>query len=378
MSFWACAWVTPRVTIARGIESSVVDALGELAGTGWTLPTVITGTLLISNVVCVPAPAPPDADGAGTVAKMATSAPEPRKPGTRWGAPGAPPGAGRRTPPTAWGPQSCRDSAIEPLGSGMAVAPFSWPNAARTSCWPGNTVASTTSSLTGSMLVSAPSATESEAIDLVVKEPADSAWAPVVPAVMVVVATRTSCVVRPASARSSAPRTYRYTSRVPKAARSTALTIRMVRRPMVSSRLVCGVRLWAENPSQPCRKANRRADHDPTTARANAIAGSPALPFKSARTDADVTRMEYVSRSPACSSLVRRDQDWCTLCHADLRPPEQRPLAAAEEPAAPTDTLELLPSAAAALMIDECPSAAAQPAGKHARPSGPEAPAGVP
>jgi hypothetical protein len=102
------------------------------------------------------------------------------------------------------------------------------------------------------------------------------------------------------------------------------------------------------------------------------------LPFKSARTDADVTRMEYVSRCPACSALVRRDQDWCTLCHADLRPPEQRPSAAAEEPAAPTDTLELLPSAAAALMLDERPAAAAQPAGKHARPSGPEAPAGVP
>jgi hypothetical protein len=39
--------------------------------------------------------------------------------------------------------------------------------------------------------------------------------------------------------------------------------------------------------------------------------------------------MEYVSRCPACSSLVRRGQDWCTLCHTDLRPPELRSSAAA-------------------------------------------------
>lgn len=34
--------------------------------------------------------------------------------------------------------------------------------------------------------------------------------------------------------------------------------------------------------------------------------------------------MEYVSRCPACAALVRHGQDWCTLCHADLRPPPVR------------------------------------------------------
>ena len=54
------------------------------------------------------------------------------------------------------------------------------------------------------------------------------------------------------------------------------------------------------------------------------------LPFKRNVPSADVTRMEYVSRCPACSSLVRPGQDWCTLCHADLRPPQ---LEVAELPA---------------------------------------------
>jgi len=86
--------------------------------------------------------------------------------------------------------------------------------------------------------------------------------------------------------------------------------------------------------------------------------------------------MEYVSRCPACSALVRRDQDWCTLCHEDLRPPELRPsaLAAAalteDEPDAEPDPL----LAASPVLVDERPVTVA-PAGKHARPSAPEVPA---
>ena len=51
-----------------------------------------------------------------------------------------------------------------------------------------------------------------------------------------------------------------------------------------------------------------RPRHAPTR-----IGACPGLRFKSVPRDADVTRMEYVSRCPACSALVRRDQDWCTL-----------------------------------------------------------------
>jgi len=89
--------------------------------------------------------------------------------------------------------------------------------------------------------------------------------------------------------------------------------------------------------------------------------------------------MEYVSRCPACSALVRRDQDWCTLCHEDLRPPELRPsaLAAAalteDESDAEADPL----LAASPILVDErpAPNVPVAPAGKHARPSTPEVPA---
>ena len=93
--------------------------------------------------------------------------------------------------------------------------------------------------------------------------------------------------------------------------------------------------------------------------------------------------MEYVSRCPACSALVRRDQDWCTLCHADLRPPELRPSAAVDESTAPTDSVDPL-LATASLLLDERPAhveerlAPVAPAGKHARPSAVEVPAGTP
>ena len=40
-------------------------------------------------------------------------------------------------------------------------------------------------------------------------------------------------------------------------------------------------------------------------------------------------------RCPDCSSAVRPGVDWCSLCHADLRPPEDRSVAAAMLPAAP-------------------------------------------
>jgi hypothetical protein len=95
--------------------------------------------------------------------------------------------------------------------------------------------------------------------------------------------------------------------------------------------------------------------------------------------------MEYVSRCRACSALVRRDQDWCTLCHTDLRPPERRPSAPpepsppVEEPAdEPLDPLE----ASLALLLADREAVAAVPAtptaplGKHAR--GPEAAADLP
>jgi hypothetical protein len=96
------------------------------------------------------------------------------------------------------------------------------------------------------------------------------------------------------------------------------------------------------------------------------------LGVKSLRQDADVTRMEYVSRCPACSALVRREQDWCTLCHEDLRPPELRPAAASApeaELAEPADALVDPLVAASPVLVDERPVVA--PAGKHARPSAP-------
>jgi hypothetical protein len=80
--------------------------------------------------------------------------------------------------------------------------------------------------------------------------------------------------------------------------------------------------------------------------------------------------MEYVSRCPACSALVRRDQDWCTLCHEDLRPPELRPAATAQpgpetEPTEPADLSADPLLAASSVLVDERPSVT--PVGKHAR-----------
>ena len=95
--------------------------------------------------------------------------------------------------------------------------------------------------------------------------------------------------------------------------------------------------------------------------------------------------MEYVSRCPACSSLVRPEQDWCTLCHADLRPPQpevEELRAPAESPAVEQDWTEsdgehlLEPSA---LMVADRPVATDQPValGKHARHAAPEEPASL-
>jgi hypothetical protein len=81
--------------------------------------------------------------------------------------------------------------------------------------------------------------------------------------------------------------------------------------------------------------------------------------------------MEYVSRCPSCSALVRPGQDWCTLCHADLRPPELRPTAVAPvlsevavEPAVEhADPLE----APLDLLLADPDAPADLPSGKHAR-----------
>jgi hypothetical protein len=105
--------------------------------------------------------------------------------------------------------------------------------------------------------------------------------------------------------------------------------------------------------------------------------------------------MEYVSRCPACSSLVRSGQDWCTLCHADLRPPqvevaqlevqELRTSAPAETtPAVEHDWIEhegaeQLLEPTTLLLADRALTSAPvleRPAlGKHARHAAPEEPA---
>jgi hypothetical protein len=69
--------------------------------------------------------------------------------------------------------------------------------------------------------------------------------------------------------------------------------------------------------------------------------------------------MEYVSRCPACAALVRHGQDWCTLCHADLRPPPVR--AARVEPVADEPVAAVDPVAS----VGEV--GAVGPVGKHAR-----------
>jgi hypothetical protein len=96
--------------------------------------------------------------------------------------------------------------------------------------------------------------------------------------------------------------------------------------------------------------------------------------------------MEYVSRCPACSSLVRPGQDWCTLCHADLRPPQPEvdelstPAAAGGQDWA-DGGLEQLPGPADLLLADRpvatVPPVTADPPavlGKHARHAAPQEP----
>jgi hypothetical protein len=94
--------------------------------------------------------------------------------------------------------------------------------------------------------------------------------------------------------------------------------------------------------------------------------------------------MEYVSRCPACSSLVRPGQDWCTLCHADLRPPQRQAEELEATPSAGGQDwadggLEQLPEPAALLLADRpaVPPVAAEPPvvlGKHARHAAPQEP----
>ena len=77
-------------------------------------------------------------------------------------------------------------------------------------------------------------------------------------------------------------------------------------------------------------------------------------------------------RCPSCRSLVRPGAAWCSLCHADLRPMEERePVAAVYEEPGPDPLTAVLAAAApqAAEVVEE-PAAvvtAAPPRGRHAR-----------
>jgi hypothetical protein len=84
--------------------------------------------------------------------------------------------------------------------------------------------------------------------------------------------------------------------------------------------------------------------------------------------------MEYVSRCPACSSLVRPGQDWCTLCHEDLRPPELRPSAALPAPA--EEELDPLEAPLTLLVADRAPEAEPSPVQASAQAAVPVAPVG--
>ncbi len=75
-------------------------------------------------------------------------------------------------------------------------------------------------------------------------------------------------------------------------------------------------------------------------------------------------------RCPDCSSLVRPDAEWCSLCHADLRTEEQKAAARpAPEWAEPALDPEPAPEVAAPDPTAEL-AAAATPRGRHARPPG--------
>src|SRR5262249_39077655 len=63
-------------------------------------------------------------------------------------------------------------------------------------------------------------------------------------------------------------------------------------------------------------------------------------------------------------SLVRPGQDWCTLCHADLRPQPRTP-EPVPEPVQPLPDPE-------PLVLAESVAPAAAPVGKHARHAAPE------
>lgn len=77
-------------------------------------------------------------------------------------------------------------------------------------------------------------------------------------------------------------------------------------------------------------------------------------------------------RCPECSSLVRPDAEWCSLCHADLRTEEQRAAARpAPEWVEPAVDPDPSPSPAAAAPDRTAELAAvAAPRGRHARPAG--------
>ncbi len=75
-------------------------------------------------------------------------------------------------------------------------------------------------------------------------------------------------------------------------------------------------------------------------------------------------------RCPGCSSLVRPDAEWCSLCHADLRTEEQKAAARpAPEWVEPVVDPGPSPEVAAPDWTDEL-AAAAAPRGRHARPAG--------
>jgi hypothetical protein len=48
--------------------------------------------------------------------------------------------------------------------------------------------------------------------------------------------------------------------------------------------------------------------------------------------------MPRAAACPACGAALRPGSPWCTLCYADLRPPEERPVQPAAAPAAPAPT----------------------------------------
>ncbi len=81
-------------------------------------------------------------------------------------------------------------------------------------------------------------------------------------------------------------------------------------------------------------------------------------------------------RCPGCSSLVRPDAAWCSLCHADLRSAEEKAAALPEsEPVEALPALDPVRSPDPTGWADELAAAAAPgPRGRHARPGAPADP----